>query len=200
MARYTGPKHKLARREGINIIEKNSKSLERRLNTLPGIHGRKGRRKKSEYGIQLREKQKLKGIYGLLEKQFSRYIKEAEKTKGNTEEALLQLLEGRLDNIVYRLGFAKSRNQARQIVTHRHVFVNREKVNIPSYHVKAGDEITLSAKISNNPDIKGLMEIKPNLPAYLNKEGATGKVIRHPKSDDVTNPVDYQLVIEYYSR
>src|SRR3990172_6119523 len=107
MARYTGPKHKLARREGVNIIEKASKSLDRRLNMLPGVHGRKGRRKKiSEYGMQLREKQKLKGIYGLLEKQFTKYVKEAEKTKGNTEEALLQLLEGRLDNIVYRLGFA----------------------------------------------------------------------------------------------
>src|SRR5690242_9414761 len=115
MAHYIGPKHKLARREGINIIEKTSNSLMRRLNILPGIHGKKGRRRLSEYGQQLREKQKAKASYGVLEKQFKTLVEKVSKQKGDTEELLLAMLETRLDNIVYRLGFAKTRFQARQL-------------------------------------------------------------------------------------
>lgn len=197
MARYTGPKHKLARQEGINILEKTSNSLERRLTAIPGVHGKKGRRKVSEYGLQLREKQKLKKIYGLLEKQFRKYVENAQRNKGNTEEALIQLLETRLDNVVYRLGFAKSRNQARQMVSHKHVFVNGKKVNIPSYSVRAGENITfdpkmLKADTENNEEIQTL--------PFVTRTTTSGKLERLPESAEVPNPVDYQLVIEFYSR
>ena len=120
MARYTGPKHKLARREGVNILDKTSASLQRRLNVPPGIHGAKRKRKLSEYGHQLREKQKLKATYGLMEKQLNRLVKYVQKKKGDTGEMLISFLETRLDNIVYRLGFAKTRFQARQFVSHGH--------------------------------------------------------------------------------
>jgi small subunit ribosomal protein S4 len=195
MARYTGPKHRLARLEGVNILEKTSNSLERRLNIIPGIHGKKGRRKTSEYGLQLREKQKLKKIYGLLEKQFRNYVDLAQSKKANTEDALVQLLETRLDNIVYRLGFARSRNQARQMVSHKHVFVNGKKVNIPSYRVKEGDAITFSTKMIKAED----EETRAVLP-FVEREADAGKLMRLPESKDVPNPVDYQLVIEFYSR
>lgn len=201
MARYTGPKHRLARREGVNILEKTSRSLDRRLNVVPGVHAKKRTRKLSEYGLQLREKQKLKRIYGLMEKQFERYIRMAEKSKENTENTLVQLLETRLDNMVYRLGLAKSRTMARQFVSHRHVLVNGKKVNIPSYKVKEGDVLTLTPKIVENPDVKLLLEGEgTSLPAYLAREGTSGKLTRLPQRDEITNPVDYQLVIEYYSR
>jgi small subunit ribosomal protein S4 len=202
MARYTGPKHKLARREGINIIEKESQSLERRLNIPPGQHGRKGRKKLSEYGLQLREKQKLKRIYGVLEKQFRRYVMLAQKKKGDTQENLLQLLETRLDNIVYRLGFAKSRAHARQLVVHKHVLVNGKTVNVPSFQVKVGDKISLKDDMLKNSNVSEAMETKKSIPAFLQqeKEGKGGKLTRLPKIEDVSNPVDYYLVIEYYSR
>ncbi|HMS22450.1 MAG TPA: 30S ribosomal protein S4 [Candidatus Levybacteria bacterium] len=195
MARYTGPKHRLARLEGVNILEKTSNSLERRLNIIPGIHGKKGRRKTSEYGLQLREKQKLKKIYGLLEKQFRNYVDLAQSKKANTEDALVQLLETRLDNIVYRLGFARSRNQARQMVSHKHVFVNGKKVNIPSYRVKEGDSITFATKMIKTEE----EEARAVLP-FVEREIDSGKLMRLPESKDVPNPVDYQLVIEFYSR
>lgn len=201
MARYTGPKHRIARREGVNVLEKVSPSLDRRLNVPPGVHGRKGRRRKlSEYGIQLREKQKLKSIYGILEKQFKKYVDQAQKVKGNTEEALMQLLETRLDNIVYRFGFAKSRPQARQLAGHGHVLVNNRRVNTPSYKVNQGDVITLSSKILAVWKANKQEEQEASLPSYLDKKGEVGKVLRLPAKEDVANPVDYQLVIEYYSR
>lgn len=200
MARYTGPKHKLARREGLNIFGKESRSLERRLNIIPGFHSKRGKRKMSEYGLQLREKQRLKRIYGLLERQFQRYMKLAQKSRGNTEETLIQLLETRLDNLIYRLGFAKSRTMARQFVSHRHVLLNNKRVNIPSINVREGDNMGLSAKILENPDVKQLLELKPTIPDYLEREGAVGRLKRLPTSGEVQNPVDYQLVIEYYSR
>lgn len=200
MAKYTGPKHKLARREGVNILEKNSQSLIRRLNIIPGLHGKHGKKKPSDYGLQLREKQKLKRIYGLLEKQFRNYIKAAQKEKGNTEEALIQSLEIRLDNIVYRFGFANSRYMARQLVGHRHVLVNGKKVNIPSYRVRENDVVALTAKASVNPNIRKILEEDRALPPFLEKKGHVGKILRLPNKDDIVNPVDYQLVIEYYSR
>ena len=149
MARYTGPKHKLARREGINLLEKTSASLMRRLNVPPGVHGKKGKRRPSEYGQQLREKQK-----------FKKLVESASKQKGDTEELLLSSLERRLDNIVYRLSFAKSRMMARQFVTHGHVFVNDKKMSIPSYKVQEGDIITLDATIQKNPDVLKNLEEK----------------------------------------
>jgi len=200
MARYTGPKHKLARREGVNILEKQSPSLDRRLNVPPGIHGRRGRRKPSEYAIQLREKQKLKAFYGLLEKQFRRYVEEAQRSKGNTSESLIRILESRLDNVVYRLGFAQTRFQARQFVTHGHVQVNGGKVSIPSYSISEGDEVTVSAKMSKNPVFIAKMEEDIVVPDYLKRVKTKGKFVRMPNIDEIPNPVDYQLVIEFYSR
>lgn len=196
MARYTGPKHRLARLEGVNILEKTSNSLERRLTVIPGIHGKKGRRKTSEYGLQLREKQKLKKIYGLLEKQFRNYVDLAQSRKANTEDMLVQLLETRLDNVVYRLGFANSRNQARQFVGHKHVFVNGKKVNIPSYIVKEGDIVTLDPTIAKQQVDKEDQNFLP----FVEKKNGVGKFTRLPESAEVPNPVDYQLVIEFYSR
>lgn len=203
MARYKGPKHKLARREGINIFEKSSGSLERRLNILPGMQARRGggRRKTSEYGLQLREKQKLKRSYGLLEKQFRKYVEIAQKSQENTDEMLIQLLEGRLDNVVYRLGFANSRNQARQFVSHGHVVVDGKKVTIPSYNVKIGEKISLDKKLLSNELLKvSIEEAGSNLLSYFERKDTVGKISRKPTRDEVPNPADYQLVIEFYSR
>lgn len=202
MARYTGPKHKLARREGVNILGKASQSLERRINVLPGSLGRRGRRNRpSEYGLQLREKQKLKRIYGLLEKQFRKTVLEAQRRSENTEEALVQLLESRLDNIVYRLGFAPSRPMARQMVSHGHVLVNGKKLNIPSYKVKVGEEVSVSDKfIANEINKKMIEDNTVEVIPSLEKKKMTGKLTRMPKSEEIANPVEYQLVIEFYSR
>jgi small subunit ribosomal protein S4 len=200
MARYTGPKHKLARREGVNILDKTSASLARRLNIPPGVHGRKGRKRLSEFGSQLREKQKAKAMYGILEKQFKRLVTELEKQKGDTGELLLSLLETRLDNIVYRLGFAKSRYQARQFVSHGHIKVNGKRVTIPSYQVKVNDIIELDEKIQKSPDVSRLLEEKPNLLPFLERQGTKGKLIRMPKREDIVVPFNTQQIIEYYSR
>ncbi len=202
MARYTGPKHKLARREGVNILEKASASLERRLNVMPGIQSRRGgRRKTSEYGLQLREKQQLKRSYGLLEKQFRKYVEMAQKSRENTDEMLIQLLEGRLDNVVYRLGFANSRNMARQFVTHGHVTVDGKRVSIPSYNVKIGEKVSLDKKLLKNEVLKlHIEETASNLLPYLERKDTVGKLAKKPTTDEVPNPADYQLVIEFYSR
>jgi len=201
MARYTGPKHKLARREGINLLDKNSNSLRRRLNIPPGVHGRKRRKRLSEYGLQLREKQKVKATYGLLEKQFRRLIKKAASKKGDTGEILMSLLETRLDNIVYRLGFARTRAMARQLVSHRHVLVNDKIVNVPSYSVKVNDVIALRPKIKSTPQVLEKIKDKDTqLLAFLSRKGDVGKLLRYPKKEDLQVPFNLQLIIEYYSR
>ena len=200
MARYTGPKHKLARREGINLLEKTSASLMRRLNVPPGVHGKKGKRRPSEYGQQLREKQKAKVMYGVLERQFKKLVESASKQKGETEELLLSSLERRLDNIVYRLSFAKSRMMARQFVTHGHVFVNDKKMSIPSYKVQEGDIITLDATIQKNPDVLKNLEEKKEVLGFLEKKGIVGKLTRIPNSSDIQAPFSTRQIIEYYSR
>lgn len=204
MARYTKSKHKLARREGINIIDKVSgnqaASLQRRLNMKPGQHGAKRARKLSEFGQQLREKQRAKNMYGVLEKQFSNLVKDVQNMKGDTSEAIVSTLERRLDNIVYRLGFAKSRFMARQFVSHGHVLVNGKKLTIPSYIVKEGDVVELGAKIQKNPDVVKLFaEDKVILP-FLERKATVGKLARLPKKEDVEVPFDVQMIIEYYSR
>lgn len=200
MARYTGPKHKLARREGVNILDKTSASLQRRLNIPPGIHGRKGKRRSSEFGTQLREKQKLKASYGILEKQLRNLVKKVEAKKGDTGEMLIALLETRLDNIVYRLGFAKSRFQARQLVSHGHVRVNDKKVTIPSYQVTEGDIVTLSSRMQKKDSILKTIEERQEVVPYLERAAVVGKVIRMPKTEDIRVPFSTQLIIEYYSR
>lgn len=200
MARYTGPKHRLARREGVNILDKNSASLMRRLNVPPGVHGKKGKRRPSEFGAQLREKQKAKVMYGLFEKQFKKLVQTVSAQKGDTEELLLSLLERRLDNIVYRLGLAKSRMMARQIVVHGHVLVNGKKMTIPSYEVKEGDVVSLDEKIQKNPDVKKLFDEKAETLPYLEKKGPAGKLKRMPTAADIMPPFSTRQIIEYYSR
>jgi len=196
MGRYIGPKHKLARREGVNILDKTSASLQRRLNIPPGQHGRKRKKRLSEYGVQLREKQKAKFVYGLGESQFKKLFQNVERQKSETGELLISLLETRLDNIVYRLGFAKTRFMARQLVSHGHVLVNGKKVNIPSYSVKVDETVTLSPKMQKTQ----LSEDKQEILSFLKKEGPVGKLARMPNKSDVQVPFDVQLIIEYYSR
>lgn len=206
MARYRGPKHKLARREGINLLDKSSKSLQRRLNIIPGSHGRKRTKRLSEFGQQLREKQKAKAIYSILEKQFSLLVDKAQKKarvkKQDAGEVLLSLLETRLDNIVYRLGFAKTRFQARQFVSHGHVMLNGKKTTIPSYQTKEGDIVSLSEDMKKNIIISELLEEKPVLLPFLElkKEKGVGKLARLPKRSDLETLFDIRLIIEYYSR
>lgn len=202
MARYTGPKHRLARREGENILDKTSASLQRRLNVPPGVHGKKGKRRLSEYGTQLREKQKAKVIYGMLEKQLRRLVNEISKRKGDTGELLLSSLETRLDNIVYRLGFAKTRFMSRQLVSHGHIFVNGKKLSIPSYSVKKDDIINLSPKMKTKLEELSLIskEVSETLPAFLEVKNGKGKLLRLPTRDDVEVLFNVQLIVEYYSR
>lgn len=202
MARYTGSKHKLARREGINVLDKNSASLKRRLNIPPGQHGRKRHARLSEFGLQLREKQKVKTTYGLLEKQFKRLIESASKQKGDTGEILMSLLERRLDNVIYRLGFAKTRTMARQLVSHGHVLVNGKTLNIPSYSVKIDDVVSLSPKIKLSDNIAKVIEDGKDaeILAFLKKKKEEGVLVRAPKKEDLNVPFNLQLIIEYYSR
>ena len=204
MARYTKSKHKLARREGVNIIDKISgnqaASLARKLNLKPGVHGAKRKRKLSEFGQQLREKQKAKNMYGVLEKQFSNLVKDVQKMKGDTSEQIVARLEQRLDNVVYRLGFAKSRFMARQFVSHGHVLVNGKKLTIPSYTVKEGDVVSLSEKIQKNPDVVKLFAEEKIVLPFLERKATAGKLVRLPKREDVEVPFDVQMIIEYYSR
>ena len=200
MARFIGPKHKLARREGINILDKTSNSLSRRLNIPPGQHGRKRKKRFSEFGTQLREKQKAKATYGLFEKQFKKLFRNVEAQRAETGELLIAHLETRLDNLVYRLGFARSRAGARQLVSHGHVTVNDKKVNIPSYQVKVDDIISVSTKSQNNPAVLQAMEEKKEFLPFVVREGASGKLLRMPKKDDLEVPFNTQMIIEYYSR
>lgn len=200
MARNIGPKDRLSRREGFDLFGKGGKLT--RLNVTPGVHGPKGmRRAPSQYGRQLREKQKAKRLYGVMEKQFRGYMDRAFKIKGNTAEALFTLLESRLDNVVYRLKFAATRPQARQLVGHRHVLVNGKKVSIPSYQVKVGDSVSLSETATKIASVKKMLEAKDvNLPEWLDRKGYIGVVKALPKREDVIEPINEQEIIEFYSR
>jgi small subunit ribosomal protein S4 len=203
MARYTGPKSKISRRYGIALFGP-SKALERK-NYPPGMHGPKGsRRKQSDYATALAEKQKLRHQYGLMERQFRRYFETALRKRGVTGETLLQMLETRLDNIVYRLGFANSRNAARQLVSHGHVTVNNRKVNVASYNLKAGDTIAIKERpgsrrlVTRNLE---LTQIQP-IPDWLvvDKDQFQGKMVRIPSREEIAPVVNEQLVVELYSR
>jgi small subunit ribosomal protein S4 len=200
MGRYTGPKDRLSRREGIDLFGAGAKLT--RLLVLPGVHGAKGqRRQPSQYGKQLREKQKVKRLYGVYERQFSNLVEKAMATRGNTADKLFSLLERRLDNVVYRLKLAPSRPAARQLVSHCHVLVNGGKVNIPSYQVKLNDTISLSGKALEIPFIKKIVAEKDLvLPAWLERKAAVGQVKKFPQMSDVTEPDSAQDIIEYYSR
>lgn len=200
MARYTGPKRRLSRREGIALFAKDAEALEKKGAVPPGQHGLGRRRRISEYGVQLREKQKAKRIFGLLEKQFKRYFEEASKVKGATGLALLQTLETRLDNVVYRLNFAKSRNSARQLVSHGHIKVDGKKVNIPSFQVKTDQTIEISEDMRDNTQVKKSLEEAQTLPEWLDRKATVGKVLRIPGREEMEQSIDEQLIVEYYSR
>ncbi|MFZ2199190.1 MAG: 30S ribosomal protein S4, partial [Microgenomates group bacterium] len=176
--------------------------LERRIGTPPGAHGRKGgNRKVSDYGVQLAEKQKAKIIYGILERQFKKYYTEAARNPLSTGDIMLQLLERRLDNCIYRLGFVPTRAAARQIVSHGNVTVNGKKLNIPSYKVRVGDVVSLSDTAANIPYVKSLLADKEKLSAaWLDKKATSGKVSRLPSRSDITEAINEQLIVEFYSR
>lgn len=202
MARYTGPRHKLCRAEGIALCGLPKCPVTKKNAGPPGQHGAKMKRKRSDYGIQLREKQKVKRIYGVLERQFKKYFQEASRKQTATGEALLQILETRLDNAVYRLNLAASRPQARQLVGHGHVFVNDKKVTIPSFNVKIGDIVALSPKVAGSDFIKKLSEATKDstMPSWLEKKAAVGKVKAQPAREDIDIEVNERLIVEYYSR
>ncbi len=202
MARQTGPKNKLARRAGVDLgLKTNPVKLGRRLNIPPGQHGRKGSKKLSEYGVQLREKQKMKWTYGVMEKQFRKYYELATKQTGETGVELFRLLECRLDNVVYRLGLAPTRAAARQLVSHGHVTVDSHKVDRPSFQVAVGQSIGIGEKASKIPAIAGMLEDKnKNMPKWLERQGLIGHVKAMPERTDVDADVNEHLVVEYYSR
>lgn len=209
MGRYIGPVCRLCRREGVKLYLKGERcyspkcAMERRPYP-PGQHGQKRARRPSDYAVRLREKQKLRRIYGISERQFRNLFEEASRKKGVTGSVFLGLLESRLDNVVYRLGFAVSRRQARQLVRHGHITVNGCRVDLPSYRVRPGDEIAVAEKSRN------LELIRQNLEAMkgrkvgpwlsLDVEGMKGKFLRLPDREDLALPVNEQLVIEFYSR
>ena len=208
MARYVGPACKLCRREGVKLYLKGERcmtgkcALDRR-GTAPGQHGA-GNKKMREYGKQLREKQKTKRYYGILEKQFYNYFVEAERKEGMTGENLLTLIERRLDNVVYRMGMGESRKESRQLVLHEHIEVNGKKVNIPSLIVKAGDVITVRENFRGSEKCKALAESlkDKSAPKWLdvNKDNLTAKVVALPAREDIDFPFEEQLIVELYSK
>ncbi len=198
--RYTGPKRRLSRREGVALFAKDTAILERKGATLPGMRGTKVRPRTSEYGTQLREKQKAKRLFGMSEKQFRNTFKDAAKSKTATGLTLLELLERRLDNIVYRLGFSPSRMGARQLVSHGKVTVDGINVNIPSFRVDINSVVAIEPKFVDNVQVKKSLENSSDLVGWLERKGAAGQVLRKPNRDEMESIVTEQLIVEYYSR
>ena len=206
MARVTDPKCRQCRREGVKLFLKGERCLtekcavERR-SYPPGQHGR-SRIKQSEYLLQLREKQKARRYYGVLEKQFRNYYEKASRRQGITGEELLRLLEMRLDNVVYRLGFAASRAQARQLVRHGHFHVNGRRVNIPSYQVRADDIVSLRPGAAGESAVRSATDLTASVANWLqaDHDNLTGKVLRMPDRDEIDTPVQEQLIVELYSK
>ena len=208
MARYTGPVCRLCRREGVKLFLKgdrcySSKCAFEKRSYPPGEHGQK-RSKLTGYGLQLREKQKLKRIYGISENQFRRYFEKADKMKGITGDNLIILLERRLDNIIYKMGFARTRKEARIFVRHNHVLVNNRKVNIPSFIVKEGDVIEIKEKTKDSEFMKDILASsqRRSIPEYLevDREALKGIVKRMPTREEIILPVNEQLIVELYSK
>ena len=206
MSRYTDASCRLCRREGQKLFLKGERcystkcAIEKR-NFPPGQHGQ-GRKKVSDYGLQLREKQKAKRFYGLQETQFRNLFDKAARKKGITGENLLILLESRLDNVVFRLGFASSRKEARQLVTHGHFTVNGKKVDIPSYEISAGDVIKVKEKSTNSPKFKEIKDMAITVPSWMtvDVEKLEGKVLALPTREDIDTPVAEHLIVELYSK
>ena len=209
MARYTGPNCKLCRREGVKLFLKGERcyldkcGVERR-GYAPGVHGQRPRRKPSEYSLQLREKQKAKRQYGLLENQFRGYYRKAARGKGVTGEVLLQMLEVRLDNIIYRLGFAPSRKSGRQLVRHGHVLVNDTRVDIPSFQVSSGDTIQIKEKSRQLPmihdSLKRMGEGRQVSWLSVDKVNLSGTLLEYPSREEIPTPVEEHLIVELYSK
>lgn len=209
MAKNLSPKCKLCRREGEKLLLKGDRCFTQkcsmvRRNYVPGTHGPSSSKNMSDYNIHLREKQKAKKIYGLLEKQFKNYFIKASKNEGVTGDLLLQLLERRLDNVVFRLGIVKSRNEARQVVSHRHVEVNGRVVNIPSFQVSVDDKISIKNSSIKKTYFSNLTKIKTpdNAPNWLKREGKklAGEIANLPKIEDIDSSINTQLIVEYYSK
>ena len=206
MAKYTDADCRLCRREGTKLFLKGDRCLTKkcameRRPVIPGQHGQ-GRKKVSQYGRQLREKQKVKRAYGLLEKQMHGYYLEAERQRGITGENMLSLIERRLDNVVYRMGIGCSRAEARQIVNHGHICVNGKRVNIPSYQVKAGDTISIKENKRNLEMFKELKDLKVVLPAWLEFDATKleGRIVELPKREDIDLTIEEHLIVELYSK
>ncbi len=206
MARYTGSVCRQCRREGMKLFLKgercySDKCAITRRSYAPGQHGQ-SRKKFSEYGLQLREKQKVKRYYGVLESQFAKYFEMAEKKSGVTGENLLQIVESRLDNVVYRLGFAMSRPEARQLVRHGHFTVNGQKVDIPSYLIKVGDVIAVKEGSLSSEKIKAVLEAneKKAIVKWLELNGTTAKVVALAQKEDIDLPIEEHLIVELYSK
>ena len=208
MALYNGPKCRLCRREKTKLFLKGERCfstkcpIEKKAGAVPpGQHGKRFSRRPSVYCLQLREKQKIKRIYGVLERQFRRYFSKASKAKGQTGVRLLQILEMRLDRVIYLAKIINSKKKARQYITHGHVLVNGKKVTIPSYIVKKDDVITLKENILKNPEIQKYLSKKvEDIPLWLKRGGPIVKVIRVPKREDIDLSLNEQLVVEFYSR
>ncbi len=210
MARYTGPDCKLCRREGMKLFLKGDRCLTKkcaieRRPYPPGEAGQNRRRKPSEYGLQLREKQKVRRIYGVLESQFQKIFEEAERQPGMTGENLLRLLELRLDNVIYRLGFASSRDQARQLVNHGHFLVNGKKASIPSMKLRPGDEISLTEGSKKSEFFESGASFdsqRSQTPGWLqvDQKAMTGRLLSAPQRSDVEAVISEQLIVEHYSR
>lgn len=207
MARYLGPKAKLSRREGTDLFLKSARRSigdKAKFDTKPGQHGRTSGARTSDYGLQLREKQKVKRMYGVLEKQFRRYFEEADSRKGNTGANLLSLLESRLDNVVYRMGFGSTRAEARQLVSHKAMTVNGKSVNIPSYLVKAGDVIAVRDKSKKQNRVVEALQLaqQVGMPTWVevNLEKAEGIFKSVPDRDQFAADVNESLIVELYSR
>lgn len=201
MARYTGPKTRIARKFGDPIFGPD-KSYDKK-NYPPGQHGvNKKRKKSSEYGVQLREKQKAKYTYGVLERQFANLFDKAQRSKGVTGEVLLQLLESRLDNVVYRLGISPSRSGARQLVTHRHITVNGQVVNIPSYSIRPGDIVGVREKSKSLEVIQNSLSSRRINVSWLEWDSSalSGKLINRPERDQIPETIKEQLIVELYSK
>ena len=207
MARYLGPKAKLSRREGTDLFLKSARRSigdKAKFDSKPGQHGRTSGTRTSDYGLQLREKQKVKRMYGILERQFRRYFEEADRRKGNTGANLLALLESRLDNVVYRMGFGSTRAEARQLVSHKAMTVNGQSVNIPSYMVKMGDVVAVRDKSKKQNRIAEALQLaqQVGLPAWVevSLEKAEGTFKKVPDRDQFGADINESLIVELYSR
>ena len=207
MARYLGPKAKLSRREGTDLLLKSARrsiSDKAKFDSKPGQHGRTSGQRTSDFGLQLREKQKVKRIYGILERQFRRYFAEADRRRGNTGSNLLSLLESRLDNVVFRMGFASTRAEARQLVSHKAIQVNGQSVNIPSFLVKSGDVVAVREKSRNQNRVKEALELAKQIgfPAWVDvaTEKAEGTFKKVPDRDEFGSDINESLIVELYSR